>query len=176
MAFSPFRSGQDPLHRSLPSREQIDADLQLRADARVRAVRFIFLARQPGTHSELAARHKMLVSVGAWLDRARDTNQAEIHGGGSIFANRHSNVIRVSPATRRFCEAISRSRKLGVELERVRALPSTNQCSTAEPWHIWVDHPELAEHVDFIGVHLLPYWEGIAVDKAIDFLPRASTF
>ncbi|HVF17874.1 MAG TPA: hypothetical protein VNA21_13220, partial [Steroidobacteraceae bacterium] len=39
MAFSPFRAGQDPLNRTLPSKDQIDADLQLLADARVRAVR-----------------------------------------------------------------------------------------------------------------------------------------
>src|SRR2546423_6016802 len=26
--------------------------------------------------------------------------------------------------------------------------------------------PILAQHVDFIGVHLLPYWEGVPVDAA----------
>ena len=28
---------------------------------------------------------------------------------------------------------------------------------------------ELADHVDFIGVHLLPYWEGVSVDTAVDY-------
>jgi len=32
--------------------------------------------------------------------------------------------------------------------------------STAETWDIWVDHPELAAEVDYIAVHILPYWEG----------------
>src|SRR5207237_1386620 len=41
--------------------------------------------------------------------------------------------------------------------------------STAEPWHVWLAHPELAEHVDFIGVHLLPYWEGVPVDAAVEY-------
>ena len=40
---------------------------------------------------------------------------------------------------------------------------------TAEPWHVWLAHPELAEHVDFIGVHLLPYWEGVPVDAAVEY-------
>ena len=41
---------------------------------------------------------------------------------------------------------------------------------TAEPWHLWIQHPELANHVDFIAVHLLPYWEGIHVDDAVDHI------
>src|SRR2546423_14813996 len=32
--------------------------------------------------------------------------------------------------------------------------------------------PILAEHVDFIGVHLLPYWEGVPVDAAVRNLVR----
>ncbi|MEZ5671135.1 MAG: hypothetical protein R3E08_01655 [Thiotrichaceae bacterium] len=35
--------------------------------------------------------------------------------------------------------------------------------STAEPGHIWITkHPELAKEVDYIAIHILPYWEGIA--------------
>ncbi len=40
--------------------------------------------------------------------------------------------------------------------------------STAEPWHIWLRQPELAAHVDFITLHLLPYWEGVPVEAALD--------
>ena len=42
--------------------------------------------------------------------------------------------------------------------------------STAEPWHVWLEHPELVQHVDFIAVHLLPYWEGVSVDVAVDYV------
>jgi cellulose synthase/poly-beta-1,6-N-acetylglucosamine synthase-like glycosyltransferase len=41
--------------------------------------------------------------------------------------------------------------------------------STAEPWHVWLAHPDLAQHVDFLAVHLLPYWEGASVDVAVDY-------
>jgi cellulose synthase/poly-beta-1,6-N-acetylglucosamine synthase-like glycosyltransferase/exo-beta-1,3-glucanase (GH17 family) len=37
----------------------------------------------------------------------------------------------------------------------------------------WIDHPELASAVDFISAHILPYWEGVpaneAVQKTIDY-------
>ena len=38
--------------------------------------------------------------------------------------------------------------------------------STAEPWHVRLEHPALAAHVDFITVHVLPYWEGVSVQAA----------
>jgi cellulose synthase/poly-beta-1,6-N-acetylglucosamine synthase-like glycosyltransferase len=44
--------------------------------------------------------------------------------------------------------------------------------STAEPWHIWLKYPELAKHVDFITVHLLPYWEGIPRKNAVQHVMR----
>ena len=168
MAFSPFRAGQDPLDRTLPSRAEIDADLKLLADAGVRAVRTYSALDSLALIPELAARHKMLVSVGAWLDRARATNQAEIDATIEL-ARRHSNVIRVFIGNETILRGDLTVAELGVELDRVRAAVS-QPVSTAEPWHVWVDNPELAEHVDFIGVHLLPYWESIAVEKAVDFL------
>jgi exo-beta-1,3-glucanase (GH17 family) len=39
--------------------------------------------------------------------------------------------------------------------------------STGEPWHIWIEHPELVKHVDFIAAHFLPYWEGISLNEAV---------
>ena len=44
--------------------------------------------------------------------------------------------------------------------------------STAEPWHVWLQNPELAEHVDYIAVHLLPYWEGIPVEQAVGYVEK----
>jgi len=40
--------------------------------------------------------------------------------------------------------------------------------STAEPPYIWRKYPELVKHVDYIAVHLLPYWDGVPVDTALD--------
>jgi len=36
--------------------------------------------------------------------------------------------------------------------------------STSETWDIWVANPELVAEVDYIGVHILPYWENVPVD------------
>lgn len=44
-------------------------------------------------------------------------------------------------------------------LDRVRA--ALHQPVTiAEPNYIWLKYPELADHVDFITIHLFPFWNG----------------
>ena len=47
--------------------------------------------------------------------------------------------------------------------------------TTGEIWNIWRDHPQLANSVDFIAAHVLPYWENFtdkqAVDQAVAMLP-----
>jgi cellulose synthase/poly-beta-1,6-N-acetylglucosamine synthase-like glycosyltransferase len=42
--------------------------------------------------------------------------------------------------------------------------------STAEPPHIWKKYPKLVDHVDYIAVHLLPYWEGVALEDSRAFV------
>ena len=44
--------------------------------------------------------------------------------------------------------------------------------STAEVWQTWLAHPELVDAVDFIAVHILPYWEGVSIDHAVDHVFR----
>lgn len=36
--------------------------------------------------------------------------------------------------------------------------------TTAETWDEWEKVPSLAKHVDFVTIHILPYWEGITID------------
>ena len=50
--------------------------------------------------------------------------------------------------------------------------------TTGEIWNIWRDHPQLANSVDFIAAHVLPYWENFtdkqAVDQAVAMLPAVA--
>jgi cellulose synthase/poly-beta-1,6-N-acetylglucosamine synthase-like glycosyltransferase/exo-beta-1,3-glucanase (GH17 family) len=40
--------------------------------------------------------------------------------------------------------------------------------TTGEIWGIWRDHPQLGSAVDFIGAHVLPYWENFSDKQAVD--------
>jgi cellulose synthase/poly-beta-1,6-N-acetylglucosamine synthase-like glycosyltransferase/exo-beta-1,3-glucanase (GH17 family) len=57
-------------------------------------------------------------------------------------------------------------------VQRVKKSVNGVPVTTGEIWNIWRDHPALASNVDFIGAHVLPYWERFssaeAVDQAVD--------
>jgi cellulose synthase/poly-beta-1,6-N-acetylglucosamine synthase-like glycosyltransferase/exo-beta-1,3-glucanase (GH17 family) len=40
--------------------------------------------------------------------------------------------------------------------------------TTGEIWNIWRDHPQLANSVDLIAAHVLPYWENFTDKQAVD--------
>ena len=63
--------------------------------------------------------------------------------------------------------------QLNAYIKRVRdALPNRIKVSTAETWSTWLLNPEIGQNVDFITIHLLPYWEGVTVKRSL--MPRCS--
>jgi exo-beta-1,3-glucanase (GH17 family) len=38
--------------------------------------------------------------------------------------------------------------------------------ATAELLHSWMEHPELADEVDILGVQIYPYWGGLSIEEA----------
>jgi exo-beta-1,3-glucanase (GH17 family)/cellulose synthase/poly-beta-1,6-N-acetylglucosamine synthase-like glycosyltransferase len=165
-AFSPFRANEDPNRLQMPSDAEIDSDLTL-LEGKVNAVRTYSVDRTLADVPELAERHDLNVALGAWIDGHRDNNELQLQTTIAL-ANTHINVVRVIIGN----EVVLRGDLPLEELERYldRARAAIGQpVSTAEPWHVWLAHPELAQHVDFIGVHLLPYWEGVAVDAAVSY-------
>ncbi|TLZ29449.1 MAG: glycosyltransferase [Gammaproteobacteria bacterium] len=165
-AFSPFRASEDPTHFEMPTDTEIDADLQL-LEGQVNAVRTYSVGGTLSDVPELADRHGLNVALGAWLDADRDKNEEQLRTVIDL-ANTHQNVVRVIIGNEVLFRGDLKVEELARYLDRARA--SIGQpVGTAETWHTWLAYPELAQHVDFIGVHLLPYWEGVAVDRAVDY-------
>ncbi|MFM1886534.1 MAG: hypothetical protein RL026_1691 [Pseudomonadota bacterium] len=166
-AFSPYQEGQDAIRSQLPSVEQIRSDLALLA-GKTYAVRTYSTEGTLAETARLAAEFDLNVAQGIWIDRNAQRNVTEINMGLQLL-RRHRNIVRVVVGN----EAILRN-DVSVEdmsryLDHVRAR-TQRPVSTAEPWHVWLDHPELADHVDYIAVHMLPFWEGIAVEDGVDYV------
>ena len=165
-AFSPFRADEDPTHFQMPTDAEIDADLAL-LERHVNAVRTYSVGATLADIPELAERHDLNVALGAWIDSHRDKNEEQLKTVIDL-ANAHQNVVRVIVGNEVLFRGDLPVEELEKYLDRARAAIGA-PVGTAETWHVWFDHPELAQHVDFIGVHLLPYWEGVAVDRAVDY-------
>jgi exo-beta-1,3-glucanase (GH17 family)/cellulose synthase/poly-beta-1,6-N-acetylglucosamine synthase-like glycosyltransferase len=165
-AFSPFHNGEDPTHHIMPTDAEIDSDLKL-LQGKINTVRTYSVDGSLGDVPQLAERHGINVAVGAWIDDHRDNNERQLETAIEL-ARTHLNVMRVFIGN----EVVLRGDVPIKDLEKYldRARDAIGQpVGTAEPWHVWLSHPELAQHVDFIGVHLLPYWEGVPVETAVGY-------
>jgi exo-beta-1,3-glucanase (GH17 family)/cellulose synthase/poly-beta-1,6-N-acetylglucosamine synthase-like glycosyltransferase len=165
-AFSPFRANQDPTHGQMPTDAQIDSDLKL-LEGKVSAVRTYSVEQTLADIPELADKHDLNVALGAWIDGHRDKNEEQLKTVIDL-ANNHQNVVRVIIGNEVLFRGDLPIAELEKYLDRARAAIGP-PVGTAETWHTWLAYPELAQHVDFIGVHLLPYWEGVSVEEAVDY-------
>ncbi|MBF0159564.1 MAG: glycosyltransferase [Magnetococcales bacterium] len=167
-SFSPYRVDQDPARDIHPTVEQIDEDLQ-RLAGKTHSIRSYTVRGAQAEIPRLAAKHGLNVAVGAWLDKDRERNDAEISRLIKTVDDHWRNVVRLMVGNETLLHGLLTPDELIGHLDAVRKRTRI-PVSTAEPWHIWMAHPELVEHVDYLAVHLLPYWEGIHVDQAVDYV------
>ncbi len=45
----------------------------------------------------------------------------------------------------------------------------------ADVWEFWLRHPELADSVDYLTIHILPYWEDrpVSPERAVQHVATA---
>jgi exo-beta-1,3-glucanase (GH17 family)/cellulose synthase/poly-beta-1,6-N-acetylglucosamine synthase-like glycosyltransferase len=167
LAFSPFQRGQSPEAGTEPSRAQLRADLALAAGV-TGQIRTYGVSGSLGDIPALAQEFHLRVTLGAWLSRDATANAAELR--------RLIALTRANPdVTQVLVGNETLLRKDLTVPQLLAAIATVRQAvhvpvSTAEPWHIWLAHPELAAAVDVITIHLLPYWEGLPEDAAVRFM------
>ena len=167
-SFMPYRDGQSAEKGQYPTIAQIDEDLALLA-GKVDAVRTYTVADTVGAVPELAAKYNLNVALGAWINRNPEENEQEIAKLVEIYRKNHQNITRVLVGNEVLLRTDQTVEQMIKYIEQVRQLVWA-PISCAEPYYIWMQHPELVAHVDYIAVHLLPYWEGVPVDNAISYV------
>jgi len=166
-AYAPSRMNFDANRGPLASAGTIESDLAFLA-ARTHAVRSYSVSAGLAQVPMLAQARGLRVTLGAWLSGDPSADKSE--------RTRLLTLAESSPNVNRLVvgnESLLRQRvplaELIGHLDAVRAMTDL-PVTTAEPWHVWLEYPELARHVDLITVHLLPYWEGVPVAEAVDYL------
>jgi exo-beta-1,3-glucanase (GH17 family)/cellulose synthase/poly-beta-1,6-N-acetylglucosamine synthase-like glycosyltransferase len=164
-AYSAFQEDQSPLEKQYPSTAEIENDLKLLKPLsnRIR----IYGALENSEITALASHLGFEVTAGAWLGPDFTANRREIEAIKSKIAN-YPHIERVIVGNETLLRNDLTVQQLCAYLDEVR-FKTDIPVSTAEPWHIWLKNPELVKHVDYIAVHLLPYHEGVPVDKAVDY-------
>ena len=165
LSFSPYGRKQAPDDFVEP--DALRDDLAHVA-SKSRAVRTYAVTGGLENIPEEAARYGLNVTLGVWIDS--DEGRTKIERENVIgLANRYENVERIILGNEAIYREDASIEFLIAAMNETRAAVSV-PVGTAEPWHVWLAHPELAEHSDFLGVHILPYWEGIKAENALAFV------
>lgn len=162
-SFSPYADGQNPLKKRYPQPADIAGDLD-RLSGLAASVRTYSSTDGLENIPRLAGERGLRVTAGAWLDKDLDRNSREID---QLVANANSGfdierLLVGNECLLRNDLGLVQLKAYIAEVRDATELP----VSTAEPWHVWLKYPDLADAVDFITIHVLPYWEGIPASEA----------
>lgn len=165
VTYSGYRFGQGPAQQRYPNAGEVAQDMAL-LSRHTRRVRTYSSTEGPDVPA-LAARNGLDVMAGAWLGKDAAKNEREVQ---ALLAQArvHANVSRLIVGNEVLLRNDLSEAALIETLDRVRK-GTRKPVSTADTWHMWLQHPALAAHVDFIAIHILPYWENIAVEDAVAY-------
>lgn len=167
VSYAPFRAGQTPLDPSTRvSAAQIEADLSALA-AITDCVRTYSVDFGLDQIAGIAARHGLKVMQGLWLSDQPEKNRYQIDTAVAL-ADRYPDTIRSLVVGN---EVLLRGNMSAGELAAtIRAVKARVRVPVtyADVWEFWLRNRELAAAVDFITIHILPYWEDfpVAADAA----------
>ncbi|MBB3809425.1 glycosyltransferase [Pseudochelatococcus contaminans] len=165
VSYAPFGKNVNPEDGGVATEEQIRADLKVLAPF-TKAVRTYASTAGQELVAPIAAEFGLKTSIGVWLDKNTERNELEI-ANAVAAAKRSGNVSSLVVGNETVFRDDLKVPELIQYIQRVRretGLPVT----TGDIPSVWFEYPELVAAVDFIAVHILPYWEGVPEDQAVD--------
>src|SRR5579872_4332616 len=171
-----------------PRRQQIEHDFAMMA-GHVDFVRTYRTSDGGEMMPELAQRYGLRLVPGAWIYSAQEAKQqfgrdaAEVNAEETRalirMTNQNPNIERVLVGNENIlrwdAQKDQRDNNAVSPTQLIREIRNVKRnvkvpVSTAEPWHVWLHYPELAREVDYLAVHILPYWDEQSSEAPLDYL------
>jgi exo-beta-1,3-glucanase (GH17 family) len=173
LCYGPYRGNESPQLGVGPTTEELTEDFAL-IPKLAHAVRTYGVADDMASIPALCQEHGIDCYPGAWIsgDPCQNEEQIEqlIHIAGMGIPAVKGLVVGSEVLLR---QDVSEEQLLAfVDEVHQRA---TMPVATSETWTDWLSHPNVAQVVDIMFVHIYPYWEGIDVDSAANYVLRRWT-
>ncbi len=172
LSFAPYREGYSPLEKIYPLPEHIEEDLQILADKTETIRTYSSLAGMQPT-PDLARKYGIKMIQGGWLGNGHKENRLEVEALIKS-ANENADVVqRVIIGNEVLLRGdLDIDHLIGYIREVKRSVKQP--VSYADVWSMYMKYPQLIKEVDFITIHILPYWEDepISVQNASDHLEK----
>lgn len=173
-SYAPFRGLEhpgDPQFRAPP--ERIDSDLALLAKS-FECVRTYTTDQGIDQVLPMARKHGLKVFVGAWIGRDPEGNAKEIARTIAAVLENPDVVRGVIVGNEVLLRGELLPAKLKALITQVKEAVGAIPVTYADVWEFWLENRGLADAVDFVTVHILPYWENqpTPVNDAIDHVQQ----
>jgi exo-beta-1,3-glucanase (GH17 family) len=162
VSYAPFRGAQSPLGPDIPiDPHQIDEDLaQLKQITD--CVRTYSTDHGLDQIPEIARRHGMKVLQGLWVSNSPELTRKQIAATVALAKQFPDVIAAVIVGNEVLLRGDMSAPDLARTIREVKAQVSM-PVTYADVWEFWLRYRELAAAVDFISVHILPYWEDFPI-------------
>lgn len=164
-SYTPFGPGESPNNpRLFVKPERIEADIAL-LSRHFGCVRIYATDMGQDYAVVAAARHGMKVLVGVWVGSEPEKAASQIRTAERLAADYPHVVRAIVVGNETLLRGEMPARHLATIVREVRS-KVTVPVTYADVWELWLGNRELAAEVDFVTVHMLPYWEDNPVSAA----------
>jgi len=162
VSYAPFRGDQTPLEPwTHISAEQISQDLAQLAKIS-ECVRTYSIENGLDQVPELAAKVGLKVIQGIWLSSSRQKNSAQISTGIRLARQYPSTITALVVGNEVLLRGEMTQSDLAATIRLVKA-QVTVPVTYADVWEFWLRYREIYDAVDFVTIHILPYWEDFPI-------------
>src|SRR5579871_1446743 len=162
VSYAPFRGEQTPLSSSTHiSAEQISADLAQLAKISD-CVRTYSIDHGLDQIPERATKAGLKVIQGIWLSSNRQKNSVQIATGIRLAKEYPSTIIALVVGNEVLLRGEMGQSDLAATIRSVKAQVQV-PVTYADVWEYWLRYREIYEVVDFVTIHILPYWEDFPI-------------
>jgi exo-beta-1,3-glucanase (GH17 family) len=166
--FDPMRKNDTQTNGEYPSAADIESDLAL-LENKVRSIRTYSVSRGLDQLPGLAEKHHLTVTLGAWIGVDLEKNREEMRLLQKTLQSNSQSVIRILVGNEALMRKDVSEQQLIDYIREVKQF-ERRPVSTSERWEDWMLHPAVAAEVDYIGVHLTPYWSDVSVDEGVNLV------
>src|SRR3954469_11723290 len=163
VSYAPFRGEQTPLVPTthVPP-EQIAADLAQLAKI-TDCVRTYSIENGLDRVPELAAKVGLKVIQGIWLGSNRLKNGAQIATAVQLAKNYPGTITALVVGNEVLLRGEMTAADLVGYVRSVKAQVGAMPVTYADVWEYWLKNREVYDAVDFVTIHILPYWEDFPI-------------
>src|SRR5882757_537198 len=162
VSYAPFRDAQTPLVPTTHiTAEQIEQDLAQLAKISD-CVRTYSIENGLDQVPALAAKVGLKVIQGIWLGSSRLKNLAQISTAVRLAKDYPGVITSLVVGNEVLLRGEMTTADLVANIRSVKA-QVTVPVTYADVWEFWLKNREIYEAVDFVTIHILPYWEDMPV-------------